>query len=466
MKFGGTSVGSAERIHDVASIVAQGQKDGKIVVVVSAISGVTNLLVKAIQAATNKKQKELMDAIKEIRLVHEQIIVELGLAGEKKEELQRVIDNHLLHVESLLFSVYELGEITLRGRDFISSFGERMNIHIVSYALKERGLNAEPFNATEFIMTNDDFGNAKPFLKESAKKSKVSLQQYLDKNVVPVVTGFIGGTKSGETTTFGRGGSDYSATILGYCLDADEVWIWTDVDGAMTADPKIVKEARTMPFLSYDEATELSYFGAKVLHPLTIIPAEMKKIPVWIKNTFRPEGIGTKIGDGQYPNGHGIKAISSTQDLALVTLEGKGMIGVPGTAAKVFDSIAEKNINVLFISQASSEHNISFVVKGTDGNKTAAVLKETFRVELMDRRIEAIRIEENVALVAVIGANMKGLPGIAGKTFSALGDARINIIAIAQGSSELNISFIVQSEEMEKAVQSIHKAFALEKERV
>ena len=462
MKFGGTSVGTAERIKNVAKIIVDHQKTVDIVVVVSAVSGVTNLLVASVAAASNKNKFELTKNMDLIREIHNNIIVGLRLSKTQEASLQLIVDNHLLHLESLLYSVYELGEVTPRSMDLISSFGERMTIHFISSALLLLGAQSQPIESQELIVTNDDFGNAQPLLKESIRKMKPQLEKLIKKNVVPVITGFIGATKKGVLTTLGRGGSDFSATIVGHCIDADEVWIWTDVDGAMTADPKVVKNARTIPALAYDEAIELSYFGAKVLHPLTIVPAELKKIPVWIKNTFNPDFVGTKISEEVYKNGHPVKAVSTMSSLSLVTLQGKGIIGVPGTVAKVFNAIAKENINVLFISQASSEHNISFVVKSIEGDKTITSLKQAFRTELLDKRIDSIAREEAVALVAIVGAGMAGYPGIAGKAFSALGKEKINLIAIAQGSSELNISFVVKQSDVHRAVQRIHDAFSLD----
>lgn len=461
MKFGGTSVGSASRINDVADIVAVVSKKNNVVVVVSAVSGVTNLLIACAQNAADRNQPELEKNLKKIRAVHQEVISGLHLTTSATTDLQLALDNTLLHLESLIYSVYELAELSSRSKDLISSFGERMSIQLISAALRKKGLKAEPVLASDLIITTDVFGSAKPLLAESAKKAKPALTKLLKKGIVPVVTGFMGATEQGVITTLGRGGSDYSATILGNCLNASEVWIWTDVDGVMTADPRIVKNPKPLMLLSYNEASELSYFGAKVLHPSTMVPAALKEIPIVIKNTFKPEFPGTRIEKKPSDTHHGIKAISTYDGISLITLQGKGMIGVPGVSAKLFGAIAAEKINVHFISQASSEFNISFVVTHEEGDRTVAILKETFALELMNKFIETIKKEDGLAIVAAVGQGMRGKPGTAGKLFSALGSAGINIRAIAQGSSERNITCLVSGQDVQSAVQVIHDAYNL-----
>ncbi len=462
MKFGGTSVGSAERIKTVANIVSSYIKKGeKIVVVVSAMTSVTDRLILCANYAENNNKADYLKNYQILKDLHIKTTKSLGLSKNNEKKLLDTIDNYFKDLKNILESVYSLRELSNRSLDLISSFGERLTIYLLSEAIKTLGIKAQPLEATDLIVTDDNFGDANPLYKDSTKKIKRIIPKLLSDQVIPVITGFIGATKNRKITTLGRGGSDFSATIVGYCLDAKEVWIWTDVDGVMTADPKIIKDAKTIKSISYDEAAELSYFGAKVLHPRTIIPAELKNIPLRIKNTFNPKFEGTLITNNKNGNGKGVKAITTIKYLVLVTLQGKGMIGIPGTAAKLFSTLAEEKINVIFISQASSEHNISFVIKKEDGHKTKNILNKAFQLELLNKRIEAIFMEDDVVILAVVGAGMKGRPGIAGKIFSALGDKNVNIIAIAQGSSELNISLVLKSTDLGKAVRNIHHAFNL-----
>lgn len=462
MKFGGTSVGSAQRIKSVAKIVVDYfQKNGKVVVVVSAMSGVTDRLLACAKMAILKDKVELEKNFSLIQELHIKTLHDLSLGKAKEGKLLLIVEDYLQELKKILDSIFFIGEATNRGLDLIASFGERLSIHLVAAAIDDLGEKSYAFEASKLIVTDDNFGDANPLLEESTKKVKAMLPSLLNRNIIPVITGFIGATKEGELTTLGRGGSDFSATIIGYCLDASEVWIWTDVDGVMTADPKIVKDAKTLSRISYNEGAELSYFGAKVLHPRTLVPAAIKKIPVWIKNSFNPQTKGTEIAYDRNGNGHGVKAITSIKGLSLVTLQGNGMVGVPGTAAKLFGALAERGINVMFISQASSEHNISFIVRKQDGLKTKEILERTFQVELMNKRIESVIVEDDVAIIAVVGERMRGKPGIAGKTFTALGDRKVNIIAVAQGSSELNISMVIKEQDLMQAVRGIHRAFHL-----
>lgn len=463
MKFGGTSIGNAQRISAVAKIVAKSQKTRQLVIVVSAMNKVTDLLAAAADSAAKKKPAQLDKHLRQLRALHSEAISGLKLAKANETKLREIIDVKFQELEQLLRSVYIIGELSPRALDAILCHGERLSIHLVAEAIKKLGQKAEPLEASDFIRTTDQFGAARPLLKQSEKLAKKAIMPLLKKGLVPVVTGYIGATPDGIITTLGRGGSDYSATILGYCLGADEVWIWTDVDGVMTADPSVVKQAHTLGRLSYNEAAELSYFGAKVLHPLTMVPAALKQIPILIKNSFNPKAPGTKISQRVSKNSHSGKAISTIGGLCLITVQGKGMIGVPGVAAKVFGAIAAQNINVLFISQASSEYNISFVVAADDGQQAVRILQQTFSSEVELKLIEAVRMEEKLAILAVVGEGMRGHPGIAGKIFSALGNSGVNIIAIAQGSSERNISLVIKETNIVKAVNSIHQEFDLAK---
>jgi aspartate kinase len=456
MKFGGTSIGSAERILHVADITKAAGKKNRIIVVVSAMAAVTDLLVSAAMHASHRNKTDLDMDLAQLEDMHRQAVKGLMLSKAAAGRLEKVITEYLAELHTLLDSVCALGELTPRAHDLIVTFGERLSVQLVSAALFQAGAASKPMEATKLIVTDDNFGDARPLLEESAPKARRILNKILDKQIVPVVTGFMGATQSGLTTTLGRGGSDYSATILGYCLDADEVWIYTDVDGAMTADPRIIPEARTISALSYEEAAELSYFGAKVLHPLTMVPAAMKNIPIRVKNTFSPKAPGTRIARHVNRVGSIGEAISSMNRLSLITVQGRGMSGVPGVAAKVFGAIAAQNINVLLISQASSEYNICFVIKHDDGQKAAAALRSAFKQEMLLHNIDSVKLEENLAILSVIGEGLQGRPGAVGIIFDSLGKAGVNIVAIAQGSSELNVSLVIRQPDVPVAVQSVH----------
>jgi aspartate kinase len=283
----------------------------------------------------------------------------------------------------------------------------------------------------------------------------------VNKNIVPVVTGFIAGTEDGLTTTLGRSGSDYTGSIVGAALGSEEIWIWTDVDGVMTADPRHVKGAIVLSEISYREAAEMSYFGAKVIHPKTMMPAIDNSIPIRIKNTFNPSHPGTLISRAANSTERVVKNVTSIDHLSLVAIEGNGMVGVPGISARIFSALARMHVNVMMISQASSEHNVCVVIPQKDCRKAVQELRCEFEVEIARKTVDDIKLQDSVAIVAVVGEGMRGVPGIAGKTFSAVAQAGVNIVAIAQGSSELNISLVVSQQDVHKAVQSIHDAFHL-----
>jgi len=403
MKFGGTSVGSAERIAQAARLVCARAADGhQVVVVTSAMSGVTNLLIDAAQAA---------------------------------------IEGRLDRLEKLCFGLSMVHELTPRLLDAISGTGEMLAAPLVAAAIAARGHDAESIEASELIVTTDQFGSAEPLMEETRARCEARLRPLIARNVIPVVTGFIGATSEGVLTTLGRGGSDYSASILGAVLDADEVWIWTDVDGVMTANPAEVPEARTLPEISYSEASELAYYGAKVLHYKTILPAYRKRIPVRILNSFNPLHPGTRVSVDGDPSVPGVKAVTSIRGVSLIAISGTGMQGIPGIVAKAFDVVAEQQVNVLMISQASSENNICFVINSVDAPRVVRALRSALEVEMLRGHIDEIT-EQPVAIVAAIGDRMRGTPGIAATVFGALGRAGINVTAISQGSSERNISLV------------------------
>ncbi len=463
MKFGGTSVGSAERIRSVAGIVAS-ERSRQPIVVVSAMSQVTNLLVELAGLAANGDQAhEISLGIERLRKLHGDAIFDLKLEPTVAASLLEAVEAKLTKLSELLESISALGELTPRANDLIVSFGERLSIHLVAAALVQNGVPAAAVEASELIVTDGEFGNAQPQLDLSKKQTKSKLKPLLEKGTTSVITGFIGATTEGVTTTLGRGGSDYSATIIGYCMDAEEVWIWTDVDGVMTADPRFITGARTLVQLSYDEAAELSYFGAKVLHPQSMVPAAVTGIPIYIKNTLNPTAAGTIITDKATSHPDGAKAITVLGNLSLITIQGKGMQGMYGTAAKVFGALADEKTNVFFISQASSENNISLVTDSHDGARAVLALKRTLASELQTKKLESVSEQPNVSMIAVVGEGMRYHTGVAGRIFTALGKGKINVIAIAQGSSERNISLIVNDAQAKDALQHIHDELHLDR---
>jgi len=464
MKFGGTSVGDGEAIKRAVDIVIKTLKDkGQVVVVVSAMSGVTDTLLSAAASAAQGDAEAFRQARWHLSDRHRQAMTELISHEETRLQLMEEIEQLLTNFENLCQSIYILGELTARGSDAVASLGERMMARIFAAALRDRGERATAVEATEVIVTNGHHGSATPLMDVTREAVQAHILPLLAEGVTPVVTGFIAATKEGVTTTLGRGGSDYTAAILGACLDSDEVWIWTDVDGVMTADPRVVPEARTLSQISYAEAAELSFFGAKVLHPKTILPAVEQGIPLRILNTFNPSHPGTLIVAEPKPSELTVKGITSIKGLSLITVEGRGMLGVPGIAARVFTAVAQEGISVLMISQSSSEQNICFVIRQEAVERALKALESAFELELARRNVDRIWAQDNVAIIAVVGAGMKGTPGIAAKVFGALGKHGINIISIAQGSSEYNISFVVDEEDMESAVRYIHQEFELER---
>jgi aspartate kinase len=363
--------------------------------------------------------------------------------------------------ESLCHGIRVLGELTPRALDVIGGLGERMSAPQVAAILNQAGLPAQSVAATDLIVTDNRFGAAVPLIEETAQKTQAGLRPLLAAGQTPVVTGFIGATQNGIQTTLGRGGSDYSATILGRAIEADEVWIWTDVNGVMTTDPRVVPTARPIGHLSYAEISELSFFGARVLHSQAIRPARRVGMPVRILNTFEPDHPGTLITAETRESNKTVKAVAAIKNMSLISVEGPGMVGIPGVAGRTFTAVARTGANVLMISQASSEQAICFVVPTQDVPKVVQSLETELVREIERRDLDRIKWEDETVVLAVVGAGMKGIPGVSGKLFGALGEAGINIVAIAQGSSEFNISLVVARGDADKAVQVIHDRFEL-----
>lgn len=461
MKFGGTSVGDAACIERVAEIVRDAARDGLIVVVVSAMRGVTNHLIEAADRSQANDRAHVSRLFQLLRKQHDEALDILIRSGERRGVLRQSTEQTFAKGEQLCEGTLLLHELTARTLDSLSSLGERLSAPLVAGALEELGLRAEPVDGTELIVTDAFHGAAGPLMEITRQRSQARLKPLLDQGIVPVVTGFIGASQQGVLTTLGRGGSDYSATILGAALDADDVVIWTDVDGVLTADPRLVPEARTIPEISYREAAELAYFGAKVLHPKTIRPVMPRGIPVWIRNSFSPERPGTKITPGGRSNGGGVKALTAIKDVALIAIGGPGIVGLPDVVGRTFSTTAEVRANVLLISQSSAQNDICFIVAASDARSTVEALRNEFAQDVAHEKVEHITVDPNIAIVAVVGERMHGTPGVAGRTFSALGREGVNIIAIAQGSSECNISFVVEEKHVQRALVSLHQEFDL-----
>jgi aspartate kinase len=457
MKFGGTSVGSPEAMLQSAKIVREAGEDRQCVVVTSALSGVTDLLLKGASLAISGDIQTSQTLAEELRARHHQVtdslISDKGLQSRVKDSIDSLIDNF----ENLCGAISVLGEATPRALDAVASIGERSSIHILAATLEELGVAAEAVEATELIVTDDNFQSAHPDLEATGKKTRDILLPLLEKGCVPVVTGFVAATPTGITTTLGRGGSDYSAAILATAVGADDVWIWTDVDGVMTTDPRIVPEAETIPALSYRELAELAYFGAKVVHPMTIRPVIEAGIGLCIRNTFNPNHPGTRLVSGNNGIEGTIKAVTAITGQRLITLEGRGMLGVPGVAARTFGAVAETGTNVILISQASSEQSICFAVPSDSVDQVLSALEKTFFTELENRDIDRVWASDETVIVTVVGSGMRHTPGVAGRVFSVLGNQEVNVVAIAQGSSEVSISLVLDASDMKLAVSTLHK---------
>jgi len=459
MKFGGTSVGSAEAMAQAVEIVRRTRSDWpRLVVVTSALAGVTDVLLSSAMEAEKGNAQGIPAAQAQMGERHRAIADKLVRDPARRDRVMAEVNSLLGDFASLCRAIAVLGEATPRALDAVAGLGERMCARLLAAAIEDAGTHAEPVEATRLIVTDDHFQNAHPDLEATRRRASAALGPILDQGRVAVVTGFIAATPEGVTTTLGRGGSDYSAGILAAVLPADEVWIWTDVDGVMSADPRAVPEARTIPELTYREIAELAYYGAKVLHPKTIRPVIEAGIGLRICNTFNPSNPGTRlIGEGLPRRNGEIKAVTAIQSQVLVTIEGRGMLGVPGVAARAFAAVASTGTSVPLITQASSEQSICFAVPTGSADGVIRALENAFKDELAQRDIDRIWATGVVVIVTVVGVGMIHTPGIAGKIFSALGKQAVNVIAIAQGSSEVSISLVVDASDAGEAVRTLHE---------
>jgi aspartate kinase len=463
MKFGGTSVGTGKNIRQVAGIVSQYSKEYRVTVVVSALAGVTNKLLEVACQAKTSDGKLIKNFTDELLQKHKEAVTSAIVSKSLQEEVNRKIEQIIAELEKILTGICYVGELTPKSKDYVVSFGERLSTPIVCGAIQDHKLEAQCFTGKDAgIVTDSNFGEANPLMNFTIHLVREKLAPLLDKGTIPVVTGFIAANQDGIVTTVGRGGSDYTATILGVALEADEVWIWTDVDGIMTTDPKLVPTAKLLPQLSYQEAAEMAIFGAKAMHPRALGPVNKENIPVKIRNSFQPEKTGTLITKDPVANAkQAVKAVAMIKDVAMLNVNGVAMVGAPGSYAKVFDVLGKNNINVMMISAAASEANISMIIKRNMLSRAISNLE----IALLERGglVSEVTAEDDVAVIAVIGAYMKGTLGLASKIFDVVAKKGINIRMIAQGSSELNISFVVKEKDGTEIVKAIHKEFNLDK---
>lgn len=454
LKFGGSSVANCNNIIQSISIIKE--KAGKKIVVVSALGGVTDALVDLIHKAKSN-DNNYKTILLEIKQRHLETVIDL-LPKENQNDINLYIEECFNHLASLLEGCYLLGELSEKTTDTILSYGELLSSRIIYEKLKLSSSKVVYADSREFIKTDVNFGNA----AVNFETTDFLIQYFFDKNQaeITIMPGFIAEDNNGQTTTLGRGGSDYTAAILAAALDADQLEIWTDVSGMFTANPKIVKQAQPIPYITYSEAMELSHFGAKVLYAPTIQPVLNKQIPIYIKNTFAPEDLGTIISNELVQkNGNPIKGISHMEHIALITLEGSGLIGVSGASKRLFAATAKDNINIVFITQASSEHSICIGISENDAKRAKRTIDNEFKHEIKQLKVKPSILEENLSIIALVGENMKNHQGLSGKMFSTLGKNNVNIRAIAQGASERNISAVIDKKDVKKALNTLHERF-------
>ncbi|MFN3308111.1 MAG: aspartate kinase [Anaerolineales bacterium] len=468
MKFGGTSVGNSEAMRQVRDIIKNVLDEGWMpVVVLSAMSGVTDDLLRSTEVAKNRRYDQVLQTAGALTTRHYQVVDDLIHETGRKVFVKQQIDQLVSMFAEYCRAIDIIGEATPRVLDAIAGIGEMLCVRIFAEYLNASGIPARAMDATKLIVTDHAYQGAHPIREKTERKIKETLSPILQSGIVPVVTGFIAATEDGTTTTLGRGGSDYSAALLGAYLPAKEVWIWTDVDGVMTADPRIVPDAVTIDVLTFREIGELAYYGAKVVHPKTMQPLIDAGILIRVKNTFNPSHPGTllTLENERQING-AIKAVTSIKGQALVTIEGRGMLGVPGVAARAFGAVAATGTSVPLITQASSEQSICFAVPQQSVETVLRSLNETFSRELSNRDIDRIWATDEVVIVTIVGAGMRSTPGIAGRIFGKLGSNGINVIAIAQGSSEVSISLVIDKADEQGAVRAIHELIVPKVEQV
>jgi aspartate kinase len=461
MKFGGTAVESGERIRHIANLALNyQQKMGfDVILVTSAVKGMTDEILAVAESVRRGDKTIVNQFVERIKRVHLSLIDSSIFDEAKKKEAKNTVYELVELVENVLHGMLPMKEVTPKMLDYLLSFGERFSTFIVSVAIRDIGGSSEFLVGNDAgIVTDSNFGEALPLMDTTKLKVSHKLKPLLAKKIIPVITGFIGGDQYGNITTIGRGGSDYSATIIAAGSGADEVWLWSDVDGLMTADPKIVSEARVIREASFAEALEMALFGAKYMHPRALEPAIESNIPMRVRNFMKIDDDGTLVVNNPSKDSHKIvKSISSIRHTALIDVSGVGMVGAPGTAGRIFDTLAKNKVNIMMISQSPSESSISMVVKKEVLQKATSTLE----LSLLGRVIKKIDVKEDVAVIAVVGSGMRGIKGVAARVFGAVGNKNINVIMITQGSSELNLAFVVNDTDCVEVVRTIHCEFEL-----
>ncbi len=461
IKYGGTSISTAKDIKAIAKYLNSLSKKNQTIVVCSAMSGTTDDLIEISESIKKENKSKGEQLASKIINRHKQLAKQLIKKSDVQKKLLKKLDQDFSELLALIDGMVLLGEVTSRSMDYLISFGERLSIKLISSALNDLGKKSIPLTGKEIgIVTNSNFGESKPLMDTTRLRTSKIVDALFLKKTIPVVGGFAGADQHGHVTTFGRGGSDYSATIIGSSIKADEIWLMSDVDGLMTADPKIVKNTKLLKEVSYVEAIEMALFGAKQIHPRTFEPLLTKKIPMKIRNSFNVKNEGTLVSSS--PSKivkNTVKCVSYVKNNGLIDIRGSSMVGNPGTAAKIFETLAKAGINVMMISQNPSESSITIVVKNTDLDKATSSLE----MELLGKTIKRLEITTDVAIIALIGSGMRGTVGVASKVFTAIQKNKVNVSMITQGSSELNLAFVVKNSDANSAVRALHNAFTLDK---
>ncbi len=458
MKFGGTSLGDAVRFRQCAEIVGQAARQDRVVVVVSAMAGVTDLIFFAIEAARHGDSAAVESQLRKFESVHRELMTQL-FSGERLAGALEFLAGIAARVGSSVHALLALrSAITPETTDSLVALGERISAWALAHYLAECGCPSEFVRAEDAIITDNNFGNAAPDLEATRASCRSVLLPILDRDAVPVVAGYSGATHDGRTTTLGRGGSDYSATIIGASAGADEVWIWTDVDGVQTADPRICPDATTLPEISFAEAIELAYYGAKVIHPKAAYPAAEAGFPVWIKNSFRPHAVGTRITRAARALNSPVKSVTCVKHAALLTLVSRRDVHPMELWGRLFLRLGQEHIETLFATQSSPEHAMGLVLRQEDSDRVQRLINSTFRIELAQEVLNPVEVSD-VAVVAVLGESMKGTSGILSRVFSAVALRQVSVIAVAQGASELSICFAVPAPSAAEVVRAVHNEF-------
>ena len=461
MKFGGTGIDSCRNLANLTDVISKYKRESgyEIVAVVSAVRGVTDSILELTNAINIHKSISIDDFLKRLSTSHLEIVGGCIHNKELKGQAIQAITGIVNELKEVLGGIFILKEVTPKSLDYLLSFGERLSATMLSFALRDRGEITEYLTGKEAgILTDSNFGAAKPLMDTTKLRVRRRIESLLEQKITPVITGFIASDQNGNVTTLGRGGSDYTATIIAASINADEAWLWTDVDGLMTADPRIVRDAQVLNQVSFSEAMEMALFGAKYMHPRTLEPVVESGIPIRIRNIRDISKVGTMIL--QNPGDESkriVKSISAIRQTGLIDVGGTAMAGAPGTAAKIFEALAKKDINIIMISQSPSESSISMVLRKNDVEKAVSILE----MSLLGRVIKKVEVNNNVSVIAVVGSGMRGIQGVAARIFGAVAREKINVIMIAQGSSQLNLAFVVSDEDCETAIQALHKEFDL-----